>query len=121
MKRETRFEIDVDGEKITAYKGETVAAALTAADKRIFNHTVEGNVQGLYCGIGLCWNCLMEIDGVDPPGLLLKQLSAGAGWVPVRNRDMQTTVHRVYAVGDCAGVAGRSATEYEGRLAGIAA
>ena len=48
-------------------------------------------------------------------------LTEQGGWIPVRNRDMQTTVQSVYAVGDCAGVAGRSAAEYEGRLVGIAA
>ena len=41
------------------------------------------------------------------------------GWVPVRNRNMQTSVQEIYAVGDCAGVAGSSAAHCEGRLAGI--
>ena len=93
LRRETQFEIDVDGEKITAYKGETVAAALTATDKRIFNHTVEGKVQGLYCGIGLCWNCLMEIDGVAntracqtiaSPGCRVRTQKGKGQWLPDR-------------------------------------
>jgi NADPH-dependent 2,4-dienoyl-CoA reductase/sulfur reductase-like enzyme len=43
------------------------------------------------------------------------------GWVPKRNQNMQTTVAGVYAVGDCAGVAGSSVAHCEGRLAGISA
>jgi len=63
-KREAPFNIDVDGQKITAHKGETVAAAMIAAEKRVFNRTAQGKAQGLYCGIGLCWNCIMEINGI---------------------------------------------------------
>ena len=93
LKRETPFEIDVDGEKITAHRGETIAAALTAADKRILNLTDEGKTQGLYCGIGLCWNCLMEIDGVAntracqtiaSPGCKVRTQKGKGQWLPNR-------------------------------------
>lgn len=43
------------------------------------------------------------------------------GWVPVRDEFMQTTVPGVFAVGDCAGVAGDVAAMEEGRVAGITA
>ncbi|MCF7938597.1 MAG: FAD-dependent oxidoreductase [Spirochaetales bacterium] len=43
------------------------------------------------------------------------------GWIPVRGTDMETDVHGIYAVGDCAGVAGRLVAADEGRIAGIAA
>lgn len=43
------------------------------------------------------------------------------GFVPERSNEMETDVPGVYAVGDCAGVAGRLVAADEGRIAGIAA
>ena len=62
--RGPRFDIVVDGEKIPAHEGETVAAALVAAGRLTFRHTEKQDApRGMYCGIGLCHECLMEIDG----------------------------------------------------------
>jgi aerobic-type carbon monoxide dehydrogenase small subunit (CoxS/CutS family) len=65
VQRGRRFEIEVDGEKLTAYEGETIAAVLLAAGIRTCR-TTGGRKQprGLYCGIGLCHECMMVIDGV---------------------------------------------------------
>ncbi len=41
-------------------------------------------------------------------------------WVPVRDRDLETTVPGVFAVGDGAGVAGSAVALAEGHLAGLA-
>ena len=65
VKRGEPFEILVDGEKIRAYQGETVGAALIAAGRRTFRRTnKQDRPRGLYCGIGLCQECRMIIDGV---------------------------------------------------------
>ena len=65
VQRGRRFEIEVDGEKLTAYEGETIAAVLLAAGKRTFRTTpVRNQPRGVYCGIGLCYECMMTIDGV---------------------------------------------------------
>jgi predicted molibdopterin-dependent oxidoreductase YjgC len=59
------FEIEVDGKKITAYEGETVAAALMAAGIRTTHRTPRRDeVRGMCCGIGLCYSCTMVIDGI---------------------------------------------------------
>jgi D-hydroxyproline dehydrogenase subunit gamma len=59
------FEIEVDGKKILAYEGETIAAALIAAGLLIFNRTEKRNEPcSLYCGIGICHQCVMIIDGI---------------------------------------------------------
>ena len=64
LKRGEQFEITVDGEKVTAYEGETVGAALLAAGRRVLGYTnKEERPRGLYCGIGLCQGCRMVIDG----------------------------------------------------------
>ncbi len=65
VKRGRRFEIEVDGERVIAYEGETIAAALIAAGRRGFRRTEKMNQpRGLYCGIGLCHDCMMVVNGV---------------------------------------------------------
>ncbi|MEW5959163.1 MAG: (2Fe-2S)-binding protein [Chloroflexota bacterium] len=59
------FEIEVDGNTLMAYEGETVATALLAADIRTFHHPSPGNEPGrLYCGMGVCMQCLVTVNGV---------------------------------------------------------
>jgi sarcosine oxidase subunit alpha len=53
-----------DGRPITAYEGETIAAALHAAGIRILTHTEAGRPRGLFCAIGKCSSCLVTVDGV---------------------------------------------------------
>lgn len=56
--------IIVDGEAIQAYEGESVAAAMLAAGRRIFRHThPEGQPRGVFCGMGVCFECLVTVDG----------------------------------------------------------
>jgi predicted molibdopterin-dependent oxidoreductase YjgC len=44
--------------------GQTVAAALIAADIRSWRSTrVDGRPRGLFCGIGICFDCLVIVDG----------------------------------------------------------
>lgn len=57
--------IIVDGEPVVAFEGETVAAALMAAGKRVFRHTQKkGEPRGYFCGLGRCTDCIMTINGV---------------------------------------------------------
>jgi predicted molibdopterin-dependent oxidoreductase YjgC len=65
VERGQAFEIVVDGELVTAYEGETVAAVLMAAGIRTTNQTPkQEEPRGMFCGIGLCYGCIMVIDGV---------------------------------------------------------
>ena len=65
IERSRQFEIEVDGEKIIAFKGETFAAALMAFGRRTFRFTSKKkHPRGVYCGIGLCHECLMVINGI---------------------------------------------------------
>jgi predicted molibdopterin-dependent oxidoreductase YjgC len=60
--RQVHFQ--VDGREIAAYEGETVAAALLAAGVRAFRYSPKKHApRGLYCGIGLCYECLVTVDG----------------------------------------------------------
>jgi len=58
-------EITVDGRKIRAREGESIAAAMLAANIRIARYTsVRSEPRGLFCGIGQCSDCMMIVNGV---------------------------------------------------------
>lgn len=53
-----------DGRPVTAEAGQSIAAALLAAGVRSWRTTrLEGAPRGLFCGIGVCFDCLVEVDG----------------------------------------------------------
>ncbi|HKI32571.1 MAG TPA: (2Fe-2S)-binding protein [Gemmataceae bacterium] len=53
-----------DGEELRAVEGQTVAAALLAAGRRTWRTTGRrGEPRGLFCGMGVCFDCLVRIDG----------------------------------------------------------
>ena len=53
-----------DGKLLTALKGDTVAAALLAAGVSRFRTTsLSGAERGPYCMMGVCFECLVAIDG----------------------------------------------------------
>jgi predicted molibdopterin-dependent oxidoreductase YjgC len=64
VKRGSRITFMFDGEPIVAFEGETVAAALIGAGKTKLRSTqVASAPRGLFCGIGVCFGCLVVIDG----------------------------------------------------------
>jgi predicted molibdopterin-dependent oxidoreductase YjgC len=58
------WRILLDGQELTVHEGQTVAAVLLAAGRRAFRRTARGNQpRGFFCGMGICFDCLMQIDG----------------------------------------------------------
>jgi hypothetical protein len=63
LQRGRAVEIVVDGLPVPAFDGESVAAALLAAGTRVLRTTARlGAPRGLYCGIGVCFECVMTVD-----------------------------------------------------------
>jgi predicted molibdopterin-dependent oxidoreductase YjgC len=57
--------IVVDGAPMSAFDGESIAAALLAAGRRATRWTAgSGEPRGYLCGMGLCQDCLLTVDGV---------------------------------------------------------
>ena len=56
--------ITLDGRPVTAHVGESVAAVLLADGRLTFRTTADGEPRGLYCGMGVCFDCLVVVDGV---------------------------------------------------------
>lgn len=55
---------DFEGETIEAREGDTVAAALLAAGKvPLRSAPVSGQGRAPYCLMGVCFECLVDIDG----------------------------------------------------------
>ncbi len=64
LERGRLLSIEVNGEPVGAYEGETIAGALLAAGIRTCRITARrGQPRGLYCGIGLCYECVVVVDG----------------------------------------------------------
>jgi predicted molibdopterin-dependent oxidoreductase YjgC len=57
--------VEVDGERVTAFAGETVAAMLLALGHPAFRRTEKGAPRGVFCGMGICFDCLVTVDGVE--------------------------------------------------------
>jgi predicted molibdopterin-dependent oxidoreductase YjgC len=56
--------IELDGRPLRVHEGETVAAALVADGHAATRRTVRGEPRGLYCGMGVCFECLVVVDGI---------------------------------------------------------
>lgn len=68
IKTETRSSqavtITVDGLPVQAFLGETIAGALLAKGQRAWRRTCQGEPRGLFCGIGICFDCTVTVDGL---------------------------------------------------------
>lgn len=52
-----------DGHDIRAKEGQSLAAALTEAGHRAFRETAKDAHRGIFCGMGVCQDCLVTVDG----------------------------------------------------------
>jgi predicted molibdopterin-dependent oxidoreductase YjgC len=64
LERGPGVEIVLDGRPVEAYEGETVAAVLLAQGEIATRTTVKGEPRGIFCGMGVCFDCLVVVDGV---------------------------------------------------------
>jgi predicted molibdopterin-dependent oxidoreductase YjgC len=66
--------VTIDGEPFQAREGDTVAAALLASGRAFCRETpVSGAKRQPYCMMGVCFDCLVTVDGVgNRQGCLLR-------------------------------------------------
>lgn len=55
--------IRVDGELVEVRRGTTVAAAIIASGRTGFRRALAGQLRGPLCGMGICFECRVTIDG----------------------------------------------------------
>ncbi|MCH7230860.1 (2Fe-2S)-binding protein [Glycomyces sp. L485] len=81
--------VRVDGEEFVAEPGETVAAVLRGSGRDAWRTTrIEGRPRGLFCGIGVCFDCLVVVNGVRDVRACLRLVADGddirsQGWEEV--------------------------------------
>jgi predicted molibdopterin-dependent oxidoreductase YjgC len=56
-------QLTIDGQPAQAVEGQTVAAVLLAQGRRAWRQTSRrGEPRGLFCGMGVCFDCLVCVD-----------------------------------------------------------
>jgi len=63
VQRPEPVRISVDGENLEAYPGESLATALLAGGRRVFRRTPSGAPRGPLCNMGVCFDCIVTVDG----------------------------------------------------------
>ncbi|WP_102959729.1 (2Fe-2S)-binding protein [Mangrovicella endophytica] len=67
-----------DGEPLTGVPGDTIAAALLASGRLALRKSVVGGEpRAPYCMMGVCFECLVEVDGVANRQACLTPLTDG--------------------------------------------
>lgn len=59
-----QVEIQVNGKVVRVRAGVSLAAALLDAGEPVFRRSVGGSPRGPLCGMGVCFECRVTIDGV---------------------------------------------------------
>lgn len=73
-----RVGISFDGTPISARAGVSVGAALTDAGIRSWRRArIGGDGRGLFCGIGVCFDCLITVDGAPNQRACLVPVAEG--------------------------------------------
>ncbi len=85
------IDIEFEGRRLTAQAGESLAATLTAHGIMTMRTTRNEAERGMFCGMGVCQDCLVEVDGkpeqracmtkVDRP-LRVRRAAHGRALVP---------------------------------------
>lgn len=67
-----------DGQEITCPENTSIAAALTQAGHRAFRLTDHDAKRGIFCGMGVCQDCLVTVDGRPNQRACMTQARDGA-------------------------------------------
>lgn len=56
--------ITVDGVDLEGRDGQTIAGVLLGAGRRTWR-TTAGQERGIFCGMGICQDCVLTVNGVE--------------------------------------------------------
>lgn len=72
VQRGEALQFSFDGQAVTGFPGESVAAALMATGLRCLRESPrDGAPRGAFCWMGLCQECVVVVDGVRRPACRL--------------------------------------------------
>jgi aerobic-type carbon monoxide dehydrogenase small subunit (CoxS/CutS family) len=59
-----QFDIYVNGQPVPVIHGQTIAEAMLAKGLRTCRNTRSQSPRGVFCGMGICYECRMVVDGI---------------------------------------------------------
>ncbi|WP_330172609.1 (2Fe-2S)-binding protein [Streptomyces sp. NBC_01498] len=62
-RRDRALTITVDGERVTGVVGQTLAGVLLVSGRPAWRQAPSGAPRGVFCGIGVCFDCLVTVNG----------------------------------------------------------
>lgn len=71
-KGQDRIQLTLNGNVIEAVNGDSIAAAMVSAGERRFRESKSEQPRGLFCGMGVCGECQVMVDGVSRRACLEK-------------------------------------------------
>jgi D-hydroxyproline dehydrogenase subunit gamma len=77
LRRGARVTVTIDGDPVVAHAGETVAAVLIAEGSPATRVTRGGAPRGVFCGMGVCFDCLVVVDGIPNTRACMTWVRAG--------------------------------------------
>jgi sarcosine oxidase subunit alpha len=73
----TSVDIVVNGKRVSAFSGATVAVALLNSGESAFRQSVAGESRGPVCGMGICYECRVTINDVPQQRACLRIVENG--------------------------------------------
>ncbi|HEY0971686.1 MAG TPA: (2Fe-2S)-binding protein [Gemmatimonadales bacterium] len=70
-------QVEIDGRRVAVAAGASVAAALIDAGVTAFRSSVRGEPRAPLCGMGICHECRVTIDGVPHRRSCMVQVADG--------------------------------------------
>ena len=70
-------EITVDGQRLRVPADASLAAALVGAGRWTFRRSVSGEPRGPVCGMGICFECALTVNGVAHTRACLEPVAPG--------------------------------------------
>ena len=77
MSAEAKVALRIDGETFEAEAGSSVAAAVLQSGRLATRHSRQGDPRGPLCGMGICFECRLTVDGVPNVRSCLLPVASG--------------------------------------------
>lgn len=98
------FTFSFAGREVEAWPGETIAAALLSAGESGLRETRSGTTRGVFCGMGVCGECALLVDGVQVracleyagPGITVSRMPAVAPLSPAAAPEVEAATTEVF-------------------------
>ncbi|WP_299668035.1 (2Fe-2S)-binding protein [uncultured Ruegeria sp.] len=70
--------LSVNGQSVKARKGQSVWSAMAVAGEVVTRKAaLSGNARSAYCAMGVCFECVVEIDGLPNQQACLRRVAEG--------------------------------------------